>query len=195
MAKLTKKQDEARKRADQISMLKWKAGGRDLKEAEKLGIMAVLYEHEPLTQEYMKDAAARAQELELEPAQQEVLRLWREDKRTAKDLGKALCNVQKLMTKRGAFKNWWMSEELEKNRVYYCMRLVSKDGDKVKASKERRRRSPKAVAFNLVNEKLSKLWKLSEEGDTKEADALLKEIIDEIKERFIAKPKTMAASA
>ena len=85
---------------------------------------------------------------------------------------------------------------MEKNRVNYCMRLVSKDGDKVKTGKERLRRSPKAVAFGEVNDKLSRLWKLkeSEEYSAKEAGKLLEEILDEIKDRFM-KPKARGASA
>jgi hypothetical protein len=192
MAKtLSKRQEEATKRATALSILKWTANGRDPKEAEKLGIMADLYA--PVTPEQMKAAAAEALQMELEPAQQEVLRLWRDDKRTAKDLGFALLAVQKQMTKRGAFTAWWTSEGLEKNRVYYCMRIVQKkDPDKPEGDK---RRSPKAVAFAKVNDTLRDLWKLkeSDEYTVSAAKELLDKIVEEIRERFMLKARGASA--
>lgn len=194
MAKPSKKQEAARSRADQLRILKWTANGRDPKEAEKWSIPAAMYP--PVSKEEMKAAAERVQELELEPAQQEVLRLWRDDQRTAKDLGRALLVVQKQMTERGAFTAWWKQEGLEKNRVYYCMRIVQKkDGDKTDDGDERPRRSSRAVAFSEVNDKLRDLWKLKESDDytKKEAEELLEKIIAEIKERFMLKAKGASA--
>jgi hypothetical protein len=190
MAKPSKKQQEARSRADQLSILKWTANGRDREEGINLGIMVDQFA--PVTAEQRKAAAAEALQMELEPAQQEVLRLWKDDKRTAKDLGFALLAVQKQMTKRGAFTAWWTSEGLEKNRVYYCMRIVQKkDGDKPKGGEERPRRSSRAVAFSEVNDILRDLWKLkeSEEYTKKEAEELLDRIVAEIKERFMLKAR------
>jgi hypothetical protein len=196
MAKSKKQEALEASRRRQIQIMKWHAGGRDPKEAKRLGIMEELYADQ-VSKEEMKECGQQALELEVEPLQQQAVKIWNDDKRTARELGRVLNKVQDVMIKmgRGAFQKWWTSAGMEKNRVYYCMRLVSPKGDKVKESKDRRRRSPKAVAFSLINEKLSKLWKLAEGNETQEAKVLFDQIIAEIKERFIAKPKAMAASA
>jgi hypothetical protein len=202
MAISKKRQAEKDARGRTAELINWRAKGSDPKEAARLGIIPGLFP-EALTDLEKKQAKlmleADKRFDELQDLQEEAVRLWRADGKSALALGKVLVKVQEKMAglHRGAFKRWWVSEGLEKNRVYYCIRLASPKGNKVKESKERRARTARAVAFSVVNDKLQKLWKLGEESNTQKANELLQEIVAEIKERFIAnlKTKAMAASA
>jgi cell fate (sporulation/competence/biofilm development) regulator YmcA (YheA/YmcA/DUF963 family) len=204
MAISKKKQAEKEARERAHILTKWRMNGQDPKEAEKLGILPLFTEQlsELQKQEAKIHLEAAKHSDELEELQKEALRLWKADKKSALAVGKILVKVQEKMASmpHGAFKRWWVAEGLQKNRVSYCMRLASPKGNKVKESKERRARTPRAVAFSLVNDKLQKLWKLGEENNTQKANELYQEIISEIKERFIANLKksalkTMAATA
>lgn len=163
----------------------WRGGviyAHEIEKAEKH--IEVLQEKLDATQEKLKELQAKA------------VALWKKDETSAHELGGLLWEIKALM-KHGDFHKWWTRAGLSQARVSYCMRVAAPEGDKVKAAKEKVRQTPRAKAFSLVNDKLSKLWELASENNTQKANELFQEIIAEIKERFIAnlKTKTMAANA
>ncbi len=60
--------------------------------------------------------------LNVQVLQQRALELWEVDQTSALELGRALIAVRDAMQEHGAFAKWFRANELEENRVYYCIR-------------------------------------------------------------------------
>src|SRR5947209_4832647 len=61
--------------------------------------------------------------LNIQALQQRALELWAVDQTSALELGRALIAVREAMREEhGAFAKWFRANELEENRVYYCIR-------------------------------------------------------------------------
>jgi hypothetical protein len=61
--------------------------------------------------------------LEIQGLQRRALELWVADQASALELGRALIAVRgALRDERGAFTAWYRANDLEENRVYYCIR-------------------------------------------------------------------------
>jgi hypothetical protein len=65
------------------------------------------------------------QSLNISSLQKDVLRLWKSDNDSARELGKALITLRDAMKgTHGDFAAWFRKAGLSENRVYYCIRLV-----------------------------------------------------------------------
>ncbi len=86
--------------------------------------------------------AAPGENLEIQALQTRALELWEIDKASALELGRALIAVRAAMLQQGhgAFTDWWRENDLDENRVYYCIRKAE---GKIPATKEA------ALAFTL----------------------------------------------
>lgn len=125
---------------------------------------------------------------------EKALNLWKKDETTAKELGDTLRAIKKLLP-HGEFGKWCRKEKLDQNRVSYCMRLAE---GKVAEAKAKAKTSPRTKALLTITKKLRKLYDLAESGDEeklRQAKALLKEIDDEIEEKFFKKPVAIAKAA
>ena len=183
------KETKAQKRITALQqrqmLAEWTLGGRSKEQASKLGIMADIFPTEvsPIEKKNAQ-LELKAVSNEVVALQEKAITLWKKDKSNAEELGKVLLQI-KAVLKHGEFTKWWTKAGFEQNRVSYCLRLAAPDGDKVQAAKERTKKTPRAKAFAVVNDKLAKLYKLSESAKDKEAKELYEEICEEIRERFL----------
>lgn len=71
------------------------------------------------------DAELEAREAEFQILEARALELWRADQNSATELGKALIAVRESLRHiHGAFTTWYENNELDENRVHYCIRKV-----------------------------------------------------------------------
>lgn len=67
--------------------------------------------------------ADKGESLNIQALQSRALELWGIDQASAIELGRALIAVRDAMEdQHGAFAAWWKGNDLEENRVYYCIR-------------------------------------------------------------------------
>src|SRR4051812_34900295 len=88
---------------------------------------------------------------EITELQSKALELYEADDSHAKELGRALLEVQAALKGmgKGAFKKWWTSHKLNQHRVSYCTRLAQ---GKIAAAKIRRAHSPERIALIEIRE-------------------------------------------
>ncbi len=90
--------------------------------------------------------------LNIQGLQQKALDLWIADQASALELGRALIAVREAMEEHGAFTRWYTENELEENRVYYCIRKAE---GKVKAPADKKPATE--IVLNSHNLAIAKL--------------------------------------
>lgn len=78
--------------------------------------------------------------MNIQALQHRAIELWKKDKASARELGRALIAVRGAMQRHGGFAAWWHSKGMDENRVYYAIRVAE---GKVIAKKAHRSKNPK----------------------------------------------------
>jgi hypothetical protein len=128
------------------------------------------------------EAAQEKQATDLKDLKAEAVSLWKKDNSHACKLGEVLLKIKSLL-KHGEFTKWWTEAEFSQARVSYCMRLAAPEGDKVKTSKDKAKKSPRTKAVSSISKKVAALYDaIAKESDNETLEQIIDEIITEVKE-------------